>query len=57
MTKELIQQARQYFGDDVVIEVVSLVRMSDPDGVWSLYQDMGMEDHVECVEMLYFDNE
>jgi hypothetical protein len=35
--------------------VVELVQMSDPDGCYSMYQDMGMFDHAECVESLYFE--
>lgn len=50
-----MQEAVEIFGDSVVHEVMELVGMSDPDGVWSLFSDMGMDDHVECVEFMYFE--
>ena len=54
MSKELIEEARSLFGNEVVNEVLSLVQVSDADGVYSMMQDMGMDDHAECVEFLYF---
>jgi hypothetical protein len=55
MTKEeLEKQARLDFGSQVVNEVIQITEVSDPDGAWSLFQDMGMFEHVECVEFLYF---
>jgi hypothetical protein len=56
MEKEKIKEAIETFGYDVVSEVQTLVGVSDPDGCYSMFQDMGMEDHAECVEFLYFDN-
>ena len=52
--KEKIQEAKEIFGEDVVSTVIELVTVSDPDGVWSLFGDMGQEEHQECVEFLYF---
>lgn len=54
MNKELIQDAIECYGKELVSEVVSLVQMADPDGCYSMFQDMDMPDHAEVVEMLYF---
>lgn len=54
-TKEKIQEAIELFGREVVNEVISLVQVADADGVWSTCQDMGMDEHVECIEFLYFE--
>lgn len=53
--KQKINQAIDIYGRDVVVQVVNLVNMSDEDGVYTMYQDMGMDDHAECVEFLYFE--
>lgn len=54
MSKELIQDAIQCFGNIVVNEVVNVVYVSDADCAYSTFQDMGMDEHAECVEMLFF---
>jgi hypothetical protein len=54
MKAEAIEEAKKTFGPDVVSTVFSVVRMSDPDGAWALFQDMEMEEETECLEMLYF---
>lgn len=54
MNNELIQDALQCFGKIVVSEVLELVHVSDPDCIYSTFQDMGMDEHAECVEMLFF---
>jgi hypothetical protein len=51
---ELEKQARLDFGSHVVDMVIELVEVEDADGAWSLFQDMGMFEHAECVEFLYF---
>jgi hypothetical protein len=51
---ELEQQAIRNYGADVVSTVIQMVEICDPDGVWSTFQDMGMLEHAECVEFLYF---
>ena len=59
MNKEksaILTEAEEIFGDDVVETVVALVETSDPDGAWSLFKDQGMDEHVECVEFIYFEN-
>ncbi len=53
---ELILQAIEYFGSQVVSEVLTLIDVSDPDGVWVMFQDMEMEEHAQCIEFLYFEN-
>ena len=52
--KEKIQEAITLYGRDIVNEVIMLVEVSDADGVYSTYEDMGMFDHSECVSMIYF---
>jgi hypothetical protein len=54
MTQQQIQDAITAYGSQVVSEVRSVVSMSDPDGAWSLFEDMGMFDHTACLEDLYF---
>ena len=54
MSQELIQEAVQCFGSITVEEVIDMVRVSDPDCMYTLYQDMNMDEHAECVEMLFF---
>jgi len=56
MNQNLILEAVETFGEDVVAEVQNVVSISDPDGAWAMFSDMMMDDHVECVEMLYFEN-
>jgi hypothetical protein len=53
--KEKIQEAITLYGRDIVNEVIMLVEVSDADGVYSTYEDMGMFDHSECVSMIYFE--
>lgn len=57
ITKEKIKQAIEDYGRDIVYEVRSIVEVSDPDGAWSMFQDMGMDLHAECVEFLYFEED
>jgi len=53
--KEKIQEARETFGDEILSEVLEVVQMSDADGAYSMFEDMGMFDHSECVEFIYFE--
>lgn len=55
MNDENIREARLTWGDNVVDDILEIVYISDPDGAWSLFNDMGMYDHVECIEFLYFE--
>jgi hypothetical protein len=56
MTKQLIAEAISNYGDSVVREVMEVVSVSDADGAFSLFEDMGYNDHAEVVSLLYFDN-
>lgn len=56
MAKDVIEEAIQMFGETVVNETREIVEQSDPDGAWSMFKDMGMESHAECVELLYFND-
>jgi hypothetical protein len=49
-----INEAITTYGADVVAEVRAAVALSDPDGAWAMFEDMGMFDHVACLEDLYF---
>lgn len=48
------EEAVNLFGENIVHQVEELVSVSDPDGVYSMFEDMGMFEHAECVEHLYF---
>jgi len=55
MSKEKRSEAIEHYGMGVVTEVELMVEMSDADGMYSTYQDMGKDEHAECVEFMYFD--
>lgn len=52
---ELVKEAIELYGRAIVHEVLQLVSLADPDGVHSMFEDLGMIDHVEVIEFLYFD--
>ena len=54
-TNNKIQDAIEEFGANVVHEVIEVVSVSDADGAYSMFEDMGTFDHQACVEMLYFE--
>lgn len=54
MSKQAYQEAVQNYGKQVVSEVLNLVYVSDADGMYTTFQDMGMDEHAECVEFLFF---
>lgn len=54
MENELMKEAIEIFGNDVVYEVNEIVHLSDPDGAYAMFEDMGKYEHAECVEFLYF---
>jgi len=54
MSKELIAEVRSLYGDQLIEEVLMIVSTSDPDGAFTLFEDMGMYEHAEAVEMIYF---
>lgn len=54
MSKETLKEAIENYGREVVAETISIVNVSDPDGAYVTFEDMGMYDHCEVIEMLYF---
>ena len=54
-TQEAINEAIKHWGKDAVYQAMEGVAISDPDGAWSIFEDMGMFDCAEVVEFLYFD--
>lgn len=54
MTIADTKEAIELYGQKIVSEVQDIVEMSDPDAAYSMFEDMGMFDHSECVEFLYF---
>ncbi len=56
MTQEKIDEAIATFGEDIVHEVRMVVSLSDADGSYTLFEDMGKYEHAECVEFLYFED-
>ena len=55
MTSGKITEAIDSYGREVVSLVREAVAMSDPDGAWAAFSDMGMFEHAECLEFLYFE--
>jgi hypothetical protein len=47
-------EAIKTYGNSIVSEVEIMVDMSDADGMYTTYQDMGKDEHAECVEFMYF---
>lgn len=54
MSKETLKEAIETYGKEIVSEVIQIVELADTDGAWATFQDMGMDEHAEIVEMLYF---
>ena len=54
MSKELLEEANNIFGWNVVYQVKTVVEISDADGAYSHFQDIGKYNHADCVEFLYF---
>lgn len=53
-SNDVIADATNEFGWKIVYEVRTVVELSDPDGAYSHFQDIGKDRHAECVEFLYF---
>lgn len=47
-------EAIKIYGQEIVNEVMMMVELSDADGMYTTYQDMGKDEHAECVEFMYF---
>ena len=56
MSKELLAEAISTYGKQVVDDVLEMIQIGDPDGMFSMYEDVGLYDHAEVVELLYFNN-
>ena len=54
-TQEAIDEAKKLYGEDVVFQVMEVVAMSDADGAYTMFEDLGIFDQAEVVEFLYFD--
>ena len=52
---ELEKQAIKEFGAGVVRMVIQAAELADPDMAWATFNDMGMFEHTDCVEFLYFE--
>ena len=44
------KEAKEIFGNSVVNTVLEMLFVCDADGVYSTFQDMGMDEHAECGE-------
>ena len=55
VTQEKIDAAIAQFGEDAVYQAMEVVAMSDADGAYTMFEDMGLFDMAEVVEFLYFD--
>jgi len=54
-TQEKIDAAIAQFGKDAVFQAMEVVAMSDADGAYTMFEDIGMFECAEAVEFLYFD--
>ena len=55
---QLLREAKQLFGKEVVEEVLGLVQVvGDIDSIYTELLDTNMDDHVECLEFLFLDKE
>jgi hypothetical protein len=52
--KERIEEARKTYGDEIVAQTIEIVAISDPDAAYAYFDDCGMDEHCECVEIIYF---
>jgi hypothetical protein len=52
-SNDLITEAIDIFGSNVVSEVRAVVELSDVDGAYSTFRDLNKWEHAECVEFLY----
>jgi hypothetical protein len=56
MSKELLAEAISTYGQQLVDEVIEIVSVSDADGAFSMFEDLGYYDHAEVISLLYFNN-
>ena len=50
------KEALEIFSLEIITQTKETVEMSDPDAAHTMFEDMGMFEHSECVEFLYFNN-
>jgi hypothetical protein len=55
VTQEAINEAIEIWGADAVYQAMEVVALSDPDGAYTMFEDLGIFDQAEVVEFLYFD--
>lgn len=55
VNRELYEECVSLYGQDIVNEAIEIVHLSDPDGAYTMFKDMGQYDHQEVVEILFFD--
>lgn len=53
--EQRISQAVSEFGEEIVSVAIEMVKMADPDGAYSIFEDNGMYEHAEAVSLIYFD--
>jgi hypothetical protein len=51
---DVYQEAIRIYGKDIVYTVTEIVEIADPDGAYSMFEDLGKYEEAECVEFLYF---
>ena len=54
-TQDKIDAAIAQFGEEAVFQAMEVVAMSDADGAYTMFEDIGMFECAEAVEFLYFD--
>jgi hypothetical protein len=55
--QQKVQQAIDQFGNAIVLEVIEMVTLTDADGAFTSFEDAGMFEHAECLELMYFDQD
>ena len=54
-TQEVVDEAISLWGKATVYEAMEVAEMSDADGAWSMFNDMGKFCHAKAIEFIYFD--
>lgn len=49
-----VDECVREYGKQVVDEVLEMIELSDADGLWSMYNDLGLYNHAEVVEHIFF---
>lgn len=50
-----MDEAVRVFGYEIVSEAITLVEFADADAAYIQFSDMGMYEHAEVIEIVYFD--